>query len=548
MAMPMAKWKMTWGLVAVIFALAARTSGAQTLDGVAIDGDAELVVAVPDDTTNMDPRLGMGSTRSNYIRQVYESLVDVDAQGKPVPGLALSWKPVSDLAWEFTLRRGVTFHNGEAFNADTVLFNLDRMFRKNLDRWGVKDVTASTSFEKVYPTVTRWEKTGEFTVRIHSSEPLPNLWDVIGREPLVPREYAIKNGVEALNERPVGTGPWKMTGWKRNDAMRFERYESYWGPPPLFKRLRFQVIPEAGGRLAALRAGQVGLVDAVPPLDAGVLGREPGIKVTSSAQKLYCRIYLNARPRDKFDSGGKDGLFVDPRVRLAFNFAVNKEGIVQKIFHGYAQANASPVATVSYGYAAQEPYAYDAKRARALLAEAGWKDTGADGVLKKDGETLTLQLLFPAKHYGQGFDETTPAVAEMLKAVGVQVVIKPVDYGTLIQTVTKGTLPYNGGFTACRTSNNLDADDYLRDWTAITLINWAPYPAELADLYRATRREVDPQKRLKLMADLQRRVRDWAPVVSLYQEAKIFAASARVLRFAPLMDLHMDFRGVALRK
>jgi len=548
MAMPMAKWKTPWGLVAVIFALAARTSGAQTLDGVAIDGDAELVVAVPDDTTNMDPRLGMGSTRSNYIRQVYESLVDVDAQGKPVPGLALSWKPVSDLAWEFTLRRGVTFHNGEAFNADTVLFNLDRMFRKNLDRWGVKDVTASTSFEKVYPTVTRWEKTGEFTVRIHSSEPLPNLWDVIGREPLVPREYAIKNGVEALNERPVGTGPWKMTGWKRNDAMRFERYESYWGPPPLFKRLRFQVIPEAGGRLAALRAGQVGLVDAVPPLDAGVLGREPGIKVTSSAQKLYCRIYLNARPKDKFDSGGRDGLFVDPRVRLAFNFAVNKEGIVQKIFHGYAQANASPVATVSYGYAAQEPYAYDAKRARALLAEAGWKDAGADGGLKKDGETLTLQLLFPAKHYGQGFDETTPAVAEMLKAVGVQVVIKPVDYGTLIQTVTKGTLPYNGGFTACRTSNNLDADDYLRDWTAITLINWAPYPAELADLYRATRREVDPQKRLKLMADLQRRVRDWAPVVSLYQEAKIFAASARVLRFAPLMDLHMDFRGVALRK
>ena len=546
--MPMARWKTPWGLVAVIFTLAAHTSGAQTLDGVAIDGDAELVVAVPDDTTNMDPRLGMGSTRSNYIRQVYESLVDVDAQGKPVPGLALSWKPVSDLAWEFTLRRGVTFHNGEAFNADTVLFNLDRMFRKNLDRWGVKDVTASTSFEKVYPTVTRWEKTGEYTVRIHSSEPLPNLWDVIGREPLVPREYAIKNGVEALNERPVGTGPWKMTGWKRNDAMRFERYESYWGPPPLFKRLRFQVIPEAGGRLAALRAGQVGLVDAVPPLDAGVLGREPGIKVTSSAQKLYCRIYLNARPRDKFDSGGKDGLFVDPRVRLAFNFAVNKEGIVQKIFHGYAQANASPVATVSYGYAAQEPYAYDAKRARALLAEAGWKDAGADGVLKKDGETLTLQLLFPAKHYGQGFDETTPAVAEMLKAVGVQVVIKPVDYGTLIQTVTKGTLPYNGGFTACRTSNNLDADDYLRDWTAITLINWAPYPAELADLYRATRREVDPQKRLKLMADLQRRVRDWAPVVSLYQEAKIFAASARVLRFAPLMDLHMDFRGVALRK
>jgi peptide/nickel transport system substrate-binding protein len=518
---------MTWRLVGAILALAAGTGEAQTVDGTVVDPDAELVVAVPDDTTNMDPRIGMGSTRSNYIRQVFESLVDVDAQGKPVPGLALSWKPVGDLAWEFTLRRGVTFHNGEAFNADTVLFNLDRMFRRGLDRWGIKDVTAGTSFEKVYSTVARWEKTGDYTVRIYTSEPVPNLWDFIGREPLVPREYTVKNGVEGLNERPVGTGSWKMAGWKRGDSMRFERYEGYWGPPPLFKRLRFQVIPEAGARLAALRAGQVTLVDAVPPL---------------------------ARPKDKFDSGGRDGLFTDPRVRLALNLAVNKDGIVQKIFHGYAQANASPVSTVSSGYAAQEPYAYDVKRARVLLAEAGWKDAGPDGVLKpdavlkKDGETLTLQLLFPVKHYGQAFDETTAAVAEMLKAVGVQVVIKPIDFGTLLQTVTKGTLPYNGGFSSCRTSNNLDADDYLRDWTAITLINWSPYPADLADLYRATRREVDPQKRLKLLAELQRRVRDWAPVVSLYQEVKIYAASARVLRFVPLTDLHMDFRGVALRK
>jgi peptide/nickel transport system substrate-binding protein len=536
-----------WLALAILLIGLPWPAAAQTVDGVTIDPDAELVVALPDDTNNMDPRIGMGSIRSSYIRQVYESLVDVDPQGRPLPGLALAWKPAGDLAWEFTLRRGVTFHNGEAFNADTVLFNLDRMFRKNLDRWGIKDVAAGTSFEKVYPTVSRWEKAGDHTVRIHTSEPVPNLWDAIGREPLVPKDYTVKNGVEAVNERPVGTGPWKMVAWKRKDSMRFERNESYWGPPPQFKRLRFQVIPEAGARLAALRAGQVGLVDAVPPLDAGVLARDPTVKVVSAVQKLYCRLYLNARPKDQYDSGGKDGLFADQRVRLALNLAVNKDGIIQKIFHGHALANASPVATVSHGYAAQEPYGYDVKRAKALLAEAGWKESG-DGALKKDGETLALQLLFPAKHYGQGFDEMTPAVAEMLKAVGVQVQIKPVDFGTLLQTLTKGTLPYNGGFTACRTSNNLDADDYVRDWTAITLINWAPFPPDLADLYRSTRREVDAQKRQKLLADLQRRIRDWAPVVSLYQEVKVYASSARVLKFAPLTELNMDFRGVAIRK
>jgi ABC-type transport system substrate-binding protein len=136
----------------------------------------------------------------------------------------------------------------------------------------------------------------------------------------------------------------------------------------------------------------------------------------------------------------------------------------------------------------------------------------------------------------------------MLKGLGVPVTIRPIDFATLLQTVTKGTLPYDGGFTSCRTSNNLDADDYLRDWTALSLINWVPYPPELLELYKATRRELDPRKRLALLADLQRNVRDWAPVVSLYQEIKIYAHSPRVVNFMPLTELNMDFRGVALTK
>src|SRR5262249_35014392 len=160
--------------------------------------------------TNMDPRVGMGSTRSTYIRQVFESLVDVDAQGRPQPGLALGWKAVGDTTWEFTLRKGVRFHDGEPLNADTVLFNLDRMFKKNLDRQGIKDVAAATQFDKAFPFVTRWEKADDFTVRVLTSEPSPNLWDFIGREPLVPRAWTIKHGVDALNDRPVGTGPWKL--------------------------------------------------------------------------------------------------------------------------------------------------------------------------------------------------------------------------------------------------------------------------------------------------------------------------------------------------
>jgi peptide/nickel transport system substrate-binding protein len=518
------------------------------VDGVQINPDGELVVALADDTNNMDPRIGMGSIRSNYIRQVFESLVDTDQQGKPVPGLAQSWKPIDDLTWEFTLRRGVTFHNGEPLNADTVLFNLDRFYRRNLASWGINDVTAATAFEKSHPEVTRWEKVDDSTVRIYTSEPAPTLWDFIGREPLVPKEYTRQHGVEGLNERPIGTGAWKVVDWKRKDHMRFERYEAYWGNPPLYKKMRFQVIPEGAARIAALKSGEVDLIEAVPPLDASMLARDSKLQVVSSDQKLFCRLYVNGRPQDQYDSGGKDGLFSDAKVRLAMNLAINREAIIKKIFHDYARANASPVPTVSSGYVPQEPYPYDVKQAKALLAEAGWKDTDGDGILDKNGQTLSLQLLFPAKHYGQGFDEMTPAVAEILKDLGIQVTIKPVDFGTMLQTLTKGTLPYDGGFTACRTSNNVDADDYLRDWASIGLINWTPYPPDLLQLYNATKRQVDPEKRLALLADLQRQVRDWAPVVLLYQEVKVYAHSKRVLRFVPIPELNMDFRGVALRK
>jgi peptide/nickel transport system substrate-binding protein len=541
-------WRVVCLLVVLFSAPGVGRGAGPQVAGVDIDPEAELVVALSDDTNNMDPRIGMGSIRSNYIRQVFESLVDVDKQGKPVPGLALTWKPVDNLTWEFTLRQGVTFHNGEPFNADTVLFNLDRFYRRHLDTWGIKDVAAATAFEKTHAVVTGWEKVNDYTVRISTSEPAPTLWDFIGREPMVPKDYTVQNGVEGLNDKPVGTGPWKMVEWKRKDHMRFERHESYWGGAPLYKKMRFQVIPEGAARIAALKSGEVDLIEAVPPLDAALLARDPQLQVVSSVQKLFCRLYINGRPPDQYDSGGTPGLFSDPRVRLAMNHAIDRDGIIKKIFNGYAIANASPVATVSYGYAPQEPYAYDVKSAKTLLAQAGWKDTNNDGFVDKDGEMLRLDIVFPAKHYGQAFDEMTPAVAEMLKAAGINATLKPVDFGTLLDMARKGTLPPHGGFTACRTSNNLDADDYVRDWASISLINWTPYPPDLLELYNATKREVQAEKRLQLLAELQHKVRGWAPVVSLYQEVKIYAHRKRVLHFVPLPELNMDFRGVAVQK
>src|SRR5207244_12121947 len=104
------------------------------------------------------------------------------------------------------------------------------------------------------------------------------------------------------------------------------------------------------------RAGQGHLVESVPPVDAQALAQDPKLKIVSGPGKSNCRLYLNGRAKDKYDSGGKDGLFIDPKVRLALNYAVNKDAILKKIFLGQAIANTSPVPTTSYGFAAQEPY------------------------------------------------------------------------------------------------------------------------------------------------------------------------------------------------
>lgn len=508
---------------------------AQGQHGVAIDPEAELIVAVAAETSSMEPHHDIDSTRPNYSRQVFESLVAVDAMGQPTSGLALSWKALDPYTWEFVLRRGVAFHNGEPFHADTVLFNLERLFQHG-------------QAGQRHPEVQGWSKVDAYTVRITTTVPAPTLWDFIGRAPLLPKDYTIKNGIAGLHDRPVGTGPWRMVEWKRNEHMLFERYEQYWGEIPLFKQLRFRIIPQGAARVAALHSGEVHVIEAVPPMETPEIAKNTRLHISSHPHKLLCRLYLNGRTQEHSHASGPHGLFVDPKVRFALNLAIDRDQLVQKIFYGYAAVSASPVASGSYGYAPQEPYPYDPQQARALLAEAGWHDRDGDGILDKDGQPLRLELWFPAGHYGQGFDAMTPAVGAMLEALGMQIVLKPVDFNMLLAAIRQGTFPPHGGFTACRTSQQFDADDYLRDWATASFHNWSPYPPELLALYRKSQQETDSAARLRLVAELQHQIRTWAPVIALYQETTIYAHSQKVLGFQPSAAFPITFQGVALQQ
>jgi ABC-type transport system substrate-binding protein len=209
----------------------------------------------------------------------------------------------------------------------------------------------------------------------------------LGREPLVPRAWTIKHGVEALNDKPVGTGPWKLVAWKRKDHMLFERHDGYWGTPGFTKRLRLQVIPEAAARIAALRASQVHLVEAVPPLDASA-GANPAVR----ARLQRAEAGLPRVPQRTREGGvrvrHRDGVFADPRVRVALNLAVNREASSPRSFTAWrwptprrwrrvaTAARSRPIRTIRPGPAPCSP-------------RPGWSGE----------QPLTLQLLLPTAPY-----------------------------------------------------------------------------------------------------------------------------------------------------
>ena len=284
--------------------------------------------------------------------------------------------------------------------------------------------------------------------------------------------------------------------------MLFERNERYSGRAAADEAPALRDHPEAAAWIAALRSGQVGLIEAVPPLDAGVLEREPTLRVVSSVQKLACRRLPQRRAPRTRTSPWATTVLRRRRVRMALNLAVNREAIVQKIFHGLAIVNASPVRDRRLRLrGARRRIPFDPARRETLLAEA----TG------KDGDRRAWSPLLPTKHYGQAFDETVAGGGRDAEATwACRSTVKPLDFGTLLQTLTKGTLPPNGGF--CRVphrSNNLDADDFVRDWATTTLVNWTPYPPELdgalrghapagrsAEALRLARRPAAPGARL----------------------------------------------------
>ena len=228
----------------------------------------KVVIAQGVDPTTLDMMNQQEQPASNVGAQIFESLIERDQSLKLVPALAAEMpKLVAPTTWEFKLRRGVKFHNGEDFNADAVKFSIERLVNP------ANKLRGSSSFAPI----DRVEIVDPYTVRIHTKKPWPVFLSHIALRQAAmypPKEHAGKD-TAAISKNPIGTGPFKFVRWAKDEEIVMEAFPGYWGGAAKIKTVVFKPIPDDAVRVAALQNGEIDVAVNIPPHMAGIIDKHP---------------------------------------------------------------------------------------------------------------------------------------------------------------------------------------------------------------------------------------------------------------------------------
>ncbi len=457
------------------------------------EAPSQVVVGIDADTRALDPLTPLDATTTRILRNVYESLFFRTTDGELVPWLAESGD-FSGNQWTIRLRQGITFHSGAELTAEAVKANLDYIL----------DPDNAAGTQTLIPDVTGVEVVDTYTLRITTAEPNPDLaaqlTDVLIADPSVFAEA----GAEALNENPVGTGPYRVERWQRDTELVLAAYEGYWQGRPAIDRVIFRVIPDTQARLAALLNGEVDLVPGVPPEMIAQIEADPAVRIEEVPGRQVIYVGMNLM---------RPGPLSDRRVRQALNYAVDADLIIDTILEGHATRNAAGLTAINAAYdPAIEPYRHDPERARQLLAEAGY----AGG--------LTLDFHTPQGRYLKDY-EAAQELARQLEAVGIRTNLQTHEWGTFLEMARSHTITDLYLIGLSDRTFAASQIDYLfhsgRTWVAFE-------DAEVDAAIERALAATDAAERSRLLSEASRLVQDYAPWIFLWQQHDIYGVSERL--------------------
>ena len=337
---------------------------------------SDLRVGFTADAITLDPANYSYRDNETLLRQMYDGLTTHGPGMKVVGELAQSWRQTDPLTYEFTLRKGVKFHDGSELTADDVVFTLHRLMTPG-------GVFGKTSPRKdLLGPLTTVEKVDRYTVRLKLSKPWPVLPGMLAFQEITSKAFVEKVG-PGLATQEDGTGPFRLLQWHRGEQMVLERFPDYYGGPTdvphtgtaCVDHLIIKTIPENAARVAALLAGDVEIINDLPVDSIPEVVASANAKVMSvNGTRTFFVSLNNTKPP-----------FNDVRLRQAANYALNKQLIIDKILRGRATQLAGVLSPDAFGFDPELPqYNYDPAKAKALLAAAGHPD-GIDVTLDTDG-------------------------------------------------------------------------------------------------------------------------------------------------------------------
>src|SRR5499426_3822803 len=455
----------------------------------------EVKMALAAEPNTFDPHLTVGRNTQIFIANVYDGLTARDAQGNLVPALAESWKRLNPTTWQFTLRKGVKFHNGDDFNADCVKFTLDRATNP--------ETKATISSE--LSTIAGTEIVDAFTVNVATKTPdflLPvRLGELFGL--MLSPKHTNAAGKEAIAIKPNGTGPFKLVAWAKNERLVLEANESYWRGAPKVKTLVVRPILEDAARVAALQAGEVDLIAPIPHVRIAELQKNDKLVIKTIAAPRIFHVTVDVR-KPPFDN---------VKVRQALNHAVDVNAILRTLYFGHGTRLATVVDKGALGYdPSVQPYPYDPNKAKALLAEAGFPNG-----FETEFDSFTGSIADHAK--------PAEAIVAYLQKIGVKAKQNVFEFSAFgprrVQNKTAPLFIYSIGDAYLEPS-------WVIRWLTQGGLGMHYKNAKLDEMLTRIEATDDRAKRAPQYSDVQKLIKQEAPFIFLYQADAAFGMSARV--------------------
>jgi peptide/nickel transport system substrate-binding protein len=459
----------------------------------AVAPSGTLVVGIPHTVNALDKANGATEYANSISQHIQQMPLYPHPDGSVGPLLAESWEIIDDTHVRFNLRQGVTFTNGEPFNADVFMFSWE---------WINSNDVANA---ETWANVEAIDIHDDYSLTITFTNPDPlQLQKMAYFYPLYPPEYTQEVGMEGFGQAPIGTGPFVLDEWVAGDRIVLKANPDYYEPGrPRLETVIFRPVTEDATRAAALQAGDIDIARLVPDELVLQLEQDPNIEVLKiQGTRNYSVLFNNM-------TTGVGTPIESREVRQALNYAVDNEQIVDVILEGNGVAVDSFITPIMFGYDESQPtIPYDPERARELLAEAGYPDG------------FSIAMACPAGAYVK-IEQVCQAVAGYLEDVGVIVDLQIIESGQFWdQEASREIAPlFLDGWGARfpdATTPLLGA--FVPDTVVDYGSTWANYyDPRYVELYEAQGFTLDQEKRQEAIQEFHRYMVEEPAAIWLYQ-------------------------------